>query len=147
MDIVRARQILEPNIAELAAQNRSLADLKLLAADIEALRRCSGGFEELAKIDTQFHLNVAKASGNSLMPLLLEPIHRLIPEIKSKVYATIEDAKDSAVVWHQRILDQIESQKPAAARKAMAEHLRIAETHAKRMMSARRAKENGRKAS
>ena len=147
MDIVKARQMLEPSIAGLAARNRSAEDLKLLAADIEALRTCAGGFEELAKIDTQFHLNVAKASRNSLMPLLLEPIHRLIPEIKSKVYATIEEAKDSAVVWHQRILDQIAARKPAAAEKAMAEHLRIAEAHAKRMLTARGAKQNSRKAS
>ena len=69
------------------------------------------------------------------MPLLLDPIHRLIPDIKSTVYATVNDAKESALVWHQRIFDEIAKGNAKRAREAMAEHLRIAEEHAEKMLN------------
>ena len=68
------------------------------------------------------------------MPLLLDPIHRLIPEIKSTIYATIGEAKESAVFWHQKILDAVISRDGEQAREAMIEHLRIAEEHAAKML-------------
>jgi GntR family transcriptional repressor for pyruvate dehydrogenase complex len=136
MDIVHARQILEPAIAFLASGNRTDEDIKRLVQDISLLKNCADDFRELSKIDTQFHLDIAKACGNSLMPLLLEPIHRLIPDIKSTVYATVNDAKDSAVTWHQRIFDEISKGNAEGAREAMVQHLRIAEEHAEKMLNA-----------
>ncbi len=136
MDIVHARQILEPAIVELASKNRSDDDIKRMGDDIELLKTCADDFTVLSRIDTQFHVDIAKASGNSLMPLLLEPIHRLIPEIKSSVYATVKDARDSAVLWHQKIFEEITKRNNENARQAMVEHLRIAEEHAERMLKA-----------
>ncbi len=136
MDIVHARQILEPAVVALASKNRSQDDIARMAHDIELLKTCADDFTELSRIDTQFHVDIAKASGNALMPLLLEPIHRLIPEIKSTVYATVQEARDSAVLWHQKILDEIVRSDSESARRAMVEHLRIAEEHAERMLKA-----------
>ncbi len=136
MDIVHARQILEPAVVELASRNRTQEDIVRMAHDLELLKTCADEFAELSRIDTQFHIDIARASGNSLMPLLLEPIHRLIPEIKSTVYATVQDARDSAVVWHQKILDEIVKGNAGAARNAMVQHLRIAEEHAEKMLKA-----------
>ena len=135
MDIVRARQILEPAIAELAAVNRSEEDLQRLEADIEALRKAEGDHKGLSDLDTQFHIDLAKASGNSLMPLLLDPIHRLIPEIKTSIYAAVKDAKESAVKWHAEIFDAIRRRDAVSARRAMDEHLKIAEAHAERLLN------------
>ena len=70
------------------------------------------------------------------MPLLIEPIHKLIPEIKSSVYATVKEAKESAVIWHQRIFDSIVNGDSDAAREAMVQHLKFAEEHAERMLKA-----------
>lgn len=136
MDIVHARQILEPSIVALASKHRTQADIDRMTDDIELLKTCDDKFSELSRIDTQFHVDIAKSSGNSLMPLLLEPIHRLIPEIKSTVYATINEARESALLWHQRILDGIVDADSEAARQAMIEHLKIAEDHAERMLAA-----------
>ena len=135
MDIVHARQILEPAIAELASAHRSEEDLDLLSHDIAQLKKCDGDAIALSKIDTQFHIDISKASGNSLMPLLLEPIHRLIPEIKSSVYATVKDAKDSAVRWHVKIYESIAAQDGEGARTAMSQHLAIAEEHSEKMLN------------
>jgi GntR family transcriptional repressor for pyruvate dehydrogenase complex len=136
MDIVHARQILEPAIVALASKHRTQADIQQMADDLELLKTCDEKFSELSRIDTQFHVDIAKSSGNSLMPLLLEPIHRLIPEIKSSVYATVKEARESAVLWHQRILDGIIKGDSGEARQAMVEHLKIAEDHAEQMLKA-----------
>jgi DNA-binding FadR family transcriptional regulator len=81
-----------------------------------------------------FHLDIAKASENSLIPLILEPIHRLIPQIKSSVYATVVDAKQSAVEWHEKILTAILQRDAEGARNAMIRHLEIAEQHTEQML-------------
>lgn len=141
MDLVHARQIIEPAITYYAALNHNDEDIKRLTADIDHLRDCSGDYSELANLDTMFHLNLARASRNRVMPLLLDPIHKLIPEVKSTVYATVKDAKGSAVIWHQKILDAVISRDAEKARMAMEEHLKIAEEHAEKMLEAQKQKE------
>ena len=136
MDIVHARQILEPAVASLAATHRTDEDLERLSQDIQLLKSCGDDAAQLSTIDTQFHIDISKASGNSLMPLLFEPIHRLIPEIKSSVYAIVREAKDSAIKWHQEIYKKIAEGNNEAAYNAMSEHLRIAEQHAVKMLKA-----------
>ena len=134
IDIVHARQIIEPSMAALAAINHTHEDSDRLQADIEEFKSCDGGFAQLALLDMKFHLDISKASQNSLMPLILAPIHKLIPEIKSSVYATNVDAKESALKWHQQILEGILNRDPEKARSAMIQHLQIAEEHAEKML-------------
>ncbi|MBE0572126.1 MAG: FadR family transcriptional regulator [Ignavibacteriaceae bacterium] len=141
MDLVHARQIIEPAISYYAALNFNDADIERLTEDIENLKNCSGGYEELANLDTMFHLDLARASRDRIMPLLLHPIHELIPDIKSTIYATVDDAKGSAVIWHQKILDAVKSRDAEKAKKAMEEHLKIAEEHAEKMLEAEKLKE------
>jgi GntR family transcriptional regulator, transcriptional repressor for pyruvate dehydrogenase complex len=136
MDLVQARQILEPAIAYFSALNHNEEDIKRLKEDILKLKECSGGYSELADLDTKFHLNLARASRNQIMPLLLDPIHNLIPEVKSTVYASVSDARSSAVIWHQKILDAVIDREPIKAKMAMEEHLKIAEEHAVKMLEA-----------
>ncbi|OIO19337.1 MAG: hypothetical protein AUJ54_06810 [Ignavibacteria bacterium CG1_02_37_35] len=138
MDLVHARQILEPAIAFYAALNHNDDDIKRLEEDINKLKICQEDYTELANIDTLFHLHLARASRNRIMPLLLDPIHKLIPEIKSSVYETVGDARDSALIWHQKILDAVIKRDAKAARLAMEEHLTIAEEHAERMLAAQK---------
>jgi GntR family transcriptional repressor for pyruvate dehydrogenase complex len=136
LDIVHARQIIEPPIAASAALHHTEGDALKLQKDLESLKQCKGNFEELARLDMEFHLDIAKASKNQIIPLILEPIHKLLPQIKSSVYATVQDAKDSAVVWHQKILDAILERNPEEARAAMIRHLQFAEEHAQQMLKA-----------
>ena len=138
MDLVHARQILEPAIAYYAALNHNDEDIKRLTDDIKRLKVCSGSYQELANLDTMFHLNLARASRNRVMPLLLDPIHNLIPEVKSSVYASVSDAKRSAVIWHQKIFDAVKIRDAEKARSAMEEHLKIAEEHAEKMLKAQK---------
>jgi GntR family transcriptional regulator, transcriptional repressor for pyruvate dehydrogenase complex len=136
LDLVHARQIIEPGIAYYAALNRTGEDIRQLQKDIEELDLCCGGVVDFARLDMTFHLHLAKASQNSVIPLILDPIHRLIPEVSS-VYAAVEDAREIAQEWHMKILKAVIEKNAEKARKSMIEHLKIAETHAEKMLQAK----------
>lgn len=141
LDVIRARQAIEPSIAAVAAAQRSAEDVKKLQQDVEDLRDAPEDFLQLAGLDMTFHLDIARASQNPLMPLIIDPIHRLMPEIKLSIYAAVEHAHDSALEWHSRIVERIIARDVAGAREAMTEHLRIAEEHARRMLQAQSRKQ------
>jgi GntR family transcriptional repressor for pyruvate dehydrogenase complex len=141
IDVVRARQIIEPSIAAAAAINHTEDDAMKLRDDVEELRRCTGDYGKLAALDMQFHLDIASASHNPLMPLILDPIHKLLPNIKSSVYKTVDEARDSAIEYHTRILNAIIKRNPSKAHREMELHLAIAEEHALRMLKASVAEE------
>lgn len=134
LDVVHARQIIEPPIAASAALHHTKEDAEKLTKDHRDLSESAGDYVELSRLDMQFHLDIAKASENSLIPLILEPIHRLVPQIKSEVYATVADAKRSAVEWHEKILNAILNGDPEGARAAMIRHLEFAEQHTEQML-------------
>ncbi|MFC2084543.1 FadR/GntR family transcriptional regulator [Bacteroidota bacterium] len=130
LDLVHARQILEPAIAKEASLNHDEEDIERLVHNIDMLKTCDGGYQELANIDMLFHQDLARATKNVVVPLLLKPIHNLLPELKSRVYATVDDAKDSAVTWHSKILEAVKERDSQSAFDGMVEHLKIAERHA-----------------
>ena len=134
LDVIHARQIIEPPITAYAATHHTEEDEAILLNDIELLKAFEGEKDELAKMDMAFHLHIAKASHNNVMPLILDPIHRLMPEIKKAVYATNYNAKESAVVWHGKIVQEIMKGDPDTAFAAMAQHLRIAEEQIQTML-------------
>ncbi|MCF8259793.1 MAG: FadR family transcriptional regulator [Melioribacteraceae bacterium] len=135
MDLVHARQIIEPSIAREAALNHDDSDIFLLEASIESLRTEELDYIKLASIDMAFHFHLANASKNSVVPLLLKPIHMLLPEIQSKVYQTVEDGKDSAIIWHTKILDAVKQRNGDLAFQNMVEHLKISEKHVAKIVS------------
>jgi GntR family transcriptional repressor for pyruvate dehydrogenase complex len=136
LDIIHARQIIEPPIAALAALNHTDEDARKLMKDIEDLKKCDDIKNELAQLDMTFHLDVAKSSENIIIPLILDPIHRLMPDIKKSVYEVVGNAKESAITWHSKITEQILAKNAEGARQAMIDHLAIAEEHIRKMLAA-----------
>jgi GntR family transcriptional repressor for pyruvate dehydrogenase complex len=134
LDVIHARQIIEPPIAASAALYHTKEDAERLEKDLDDLVRSQGDYSELSRLDMNFHLDIAKASENSLIPLLLEPIHQLMPRIKSTVYAAGKDSRGLAVTWHRKILDAILRRDAEGAQQAMTRHLQIAEEQVEEML-------------
>ncbi len=134
IDIIEAREFLEPEIARGAAKNRNEEDLDKLRADVDAMKVFVGTPAEWAKLDMNFHLNIAQATQNNLLPLMLKPVFRLMPEIKSKIMSDVPEARESAIEWHSRILKAIEIGDPDLCYNEMKQHLVIAKEHAQKMM-------------
>jgi GntR family transcriptional repressor for pyruvate dehydrogenase complex len=136
LDVIHARQIIEPSIAAFAAVNRNDEDMEKLHDNILRLRNYSGEHSGLAALDMEFHMQIAYASHNQVIPLILDPIHRLMPEIKKSVYAANEHAQDSAIEWHSKIVDEIVRGNAEGSREMMKKHLEIAEEHIRIMLRA-----------
>ncbi len=130
LDVIRARQVIEPAIAYVAATEHTADDASKLKKDWEDLKNCSPkDYNELARLDLLFHTDIAKATHNIIIPLMIEPIHRLMPAIKVSVYTAIPGSQDSALDKHGKILSAILNRDAEGARYAMTVHLKVAEDH------------------
>ncbi len=141
LDIIRARQLIEPPIAAEAAIHHSPDDAERLQKDFQDIKDCDGASEELAALDLAFHRHIADASGNGVVPLLIAPIHALMPQVKSSVHKVVEDARYSAIEWHGRILDAILRRDAESARTCMEAHLKESERHILQLLDVRASQE------
>jgi GntR family transcriptional regulator, transcriptional repressor for pyruvate dehydrogenase complex len=135
LDVVHARQAIEPSIAEMAAARCTEDVLRLLNENLQKIKDLKEDFTILASLDSEFHLLVAEASGNPIMPLVLEPIHKLMPHIKMAIYDVVENAKESAVEYHGKIVEAISRKNEHDARYWMLQHLKQAEEHIRRAIA------------
>jgi GntR family transcriptional repressor for pyruvate dehydrogenase complex len=134
LEIIEARRIIEPEIAWSAALNRTMEDVQQMQKDIDEMKTFEGPAEELAKFDMDFHLTIARATQNHLLPLMLKPVFRLMPEIKSMIISDVPEARNSAIIWHTKILKAIIDKDSKQAYDEMKQHLELAVQHAKEML-------------
>ncbi len=129
-DLLEIRRMFEVEIAGLAAE-RATADE---AAELEAaLAQMSAGaddgpagLEKFVQADMLFHHILAKASKNSLLPLLLAPINDLLLEFSRKA-SSLPGAQANAIHFHHTLLQGIRGQDSQRCRAVMREHLNAAE--------------------
>jgi GntR family transcriptional repressor for pyruvate dehydrogenase complex len=80
--VLEARRLVEPGVARLAAQRASGEDLDALERSIEAMRRIvaagygPGDEDRFLQLDVQFHLALARASGNPTVERLMRMLFR-----------------------------------------------------------------------
>lgn len=128
--VVKVRQILEPDIAKLAAMNRTETDLKNIENIINEFKICDKcDAKRLGELDREYHLALANATGNPLIPVIIDPVFRLMPKIRTMVYSKIDQAESSAEDYHSQIFQCLLAQDTEGAQRRMEEHLKIAEKH------------------
>ncbi len=138
LDVVHARQLIEPPVAAQAALHHTSEDVERLQRDLERLDMASRDDHGLlTELDMSFHMHVARASHNPVIPLLLHPIHLLMPGIKAGVYDVVSDARESARLWHGLIVAAVLARDPQEAHRAMSGHLVVAEQHVRQASAAR----------
>jgi GntR family transcriptional repressor for pyruvate dehydrogenase complex len=121
-ELVEARRILEIEIARLAAERRTEDDLRALQRTLAAARSENVTPVELVKADLDFHLEIAKATHNSVLLKMFATIFPLLGESRAKVH-DMPYACHKIVTFHQAIYEAIEKQDGATSSKAMAHHL------------------------
>lgn len=124
-DLWEMRIIFEPAIAARAAVRArpdSIAALTELVARLHDSVISNAPDDALIQIDRDFHIALAKASGNKVALRVLTLIAELLTEGR-RHFITSDERRDRAYQAHRRILDALVSHDPAAARTAMLEHL------------------------
>lgn len=122
--LVQVRFMLEPENARLAAENASTTQIRSLRGAFKQLAEAAD-FEAAVVADMTFHREVAAASGNQIATLMLHSLSELLQSSLIRGYS--RTSTENAVRQHAAVLEAIEKRDPAAAAKAMREHLITAE--------------------
>lgn len=121
-EIIEFRQMLEPQIAWLAAKNISneeLDRLKIIVCDQQ--RKVLAG-EEDAALDAAFHLQLANSSKNRVVQKVAHTLNEILNESRSESLRSNARSKAS-IIGHFKIIDALEKRDSEAALLAMKEHL------------------------
>jgi GntR family transcriptional repressor for pyruvate dehydrogenase complex len=128
MHLVHVRQMIEPHIAMLTAKNRTEQDLNKLELNLEKFLDRNQDDQEITQLDVEFHTAITHASGNPLIPLIMDPLFSMLPKIKALIVSRLKKVKsDNAPIYHQKIFDMIKKQDEKGAFDAITAHLEIAE--------------------
>jgi GntR family transcriptional repressor for pyruvate dehydrogenase complex len=128
LQLLKVRQMFEPEIARVAARSRTDDDLKEIEETLNDLRACDHADHEVeGVIDNSFHTLVARSCHNAAVPLLVEPVFSLLPRMRLLVGGVAAATDDQMLQYHERILASITHRDGNAAAKFMEDHLRVIE--------------------
>lgn len=114
--IIEVRRLFEPEIARLAARNRTVNDLKILRDNLDELKKCDPDNTQLeVDIINRFHMYMAKATGNPIAIISMEPIYSLLPRMRNLIYANIEGEKEYTFRLQKEIFEAVELQEEQKA--------------------------------
>ena len=123
--IIEVRSIFEPEIARLAAQNRTGDDLELLEKNLKDFALCDpDNTQREADLDNFFHLAISRATRNPIVQITMEPIYSLLPRMRNYIYGNIEGEKANTLRFHRELLDALHKQDGDMAMMTMKEHLK-----------------------
>jgi GntR family transcriptional repressor for pyruvate dehydrogenase complex len=121
-NLAEVRQILEPEIAALAATRIEEPQLALMREAFSVMDHALKDPEAYIEADLDFHLALAEAAENPLILSLLDSIVGLLREQRIKIFFE-EGGPERGQYHHARILEAIEKRDPDASRAAMRDHL------------------------
>jgi GntR family transcriptional regulator, transcriptional repressor for pyruvate dehydrogenase complex len=122
-NLAQVRQILEPEIAALAATRIQEPQLALMREAFSTMNSALKDPDAYIEADLDFHLALAEAAENPLILSLLDSIVGLLREQRIKIFFE-EGGPERGQYHHARILAAIEKRDPEASRSAMREHLK-----------------------
>ena len=122
--IIEVRAIFEPQIAKLAAQNRTRKDLEDLLQLLHDFENCDPDNTQLeADLDNRFHLAIAKATQNPIVQITMEPIYTLLPRMRNYIYGNIDGEKEHTLKFHRALHLALKKKDEDQAGEIMKRHL------------------------
>jgi GntR family transcriptional repressor for pyruvate dehydrogenase complex len=126
--VLEARRMLEPRVAQLAAERATEEDFEAMERSIEAMRRIvDGGWHQrhedrFLQLDVQFHLALARAAGNATVETLMRILLRQL-EIARDMAMHVPLIPEWTIGIHERTLAALRSGEPEEVEAVMDEHL------------------------
>lgn len=120
--ITEVRDILEPEIAALAARRSADDDLAALREAVDTMDRALTDDDAYIAADNSFHRALAHGSGNPLLLSLMDSIVDLLSEQRKLIFM-VQAGPERGQAHHRRILDAVARHDPDAARASMHEHM------------------------
>ena len=126
-DLLKARQVIESELAALAATTAADEQLQELADLAKQMGQSLADDKAFHALDMQFHLLISRMTNN---PLLIEAVQRLWERHYSPAFLRLEQHYANGAllkIWnrdHQAIVNAITRRDPGGARTAMRKHLK-----------------------
>ncbi|MFI5057916.1 MAG: FadR/GntR family transcriptional regulator [Candidatus Acidiferrales bacterium] len=121
--LAEVREILEPEIAALAAARAEEADLASMREAVGVMDNARRDSDAFIEADLDFHLALAEAAANPIILSLIDSIVGLLREQRLRIFQ-VEGGPERGQDHHKRILEAVERHDAVAAREAMKAHLR-----------------------
>jgi GntR family transcriptional repressor for pyruvate dehydrogenase complex len=124
LSLLEVREILEVEIAGLAAERATEEDRRSLEATLREEAELLDSHDEYVEADLRFHELLTRATHNEVLPILINPLAALLRESRR---VTIEPPESSQRSWegHTKIFEAIKDSDREQAREAMRHHLRM----------------------
>ena len=128
-ELTEARLLFESEAAALAARHVTNETLDHLAELVERMSRDDPQFSDASQeADREFHLTIAKASGNAVVRYVVETLWKIRTEVPAvrEVHSAICAVEDAAHrhAEHADVVKALRERNPSAAREAMQAHFR-----------------------
>ena len=126
IELLDARDIVEPEVAALAARQASEESIAALSRILGEMVCCASTDPQHMQLDHRFHFTLAEATGNSALVQVMETLWamRLAP-----LYVQLQNHFHNEAVWQQAILEHrdiyeaVKNRDAKAARAAMHRHV------------------------
>lgn len=123
VDLLETREALEPHCAELAARNRSHADIAALERANTAIEARGAGLEQFLDANLDWHVGVAVASHNDLLIGFMVALSRAVYASTDDESFVDDEVRALTGRAHRAITDAIRAGDAAGARRRMARHV------------------------
>ncbi|HET9110839.1 MAG TPA: FadR/GntR family transcriptional regulator [Ktedonobacterales bacterium] len=120
--LVELREIIEPEIAALAAERATEAQIAALRDAVDTMERSLQLASAYIEADTEFHRILALATRNPLIISLVDSIVALLAEQRTHVFS-VPGGPERGQVFHRTLLEAVERRDVERARSAMRAHL------------------------
>ena len=121
--LAEVRDILEPEIAALAALRAEDQHLESLREAINVMDASKHEADAFIEADLDFHLALAEAAANPLILSLIDSIVGLLREQRMRIFQT-EGGPERGQYHYRRILQSVENRDAEKARQCMRAHLK-----------------------
>ena len=121
-DIFYVRKIIEPHVAELAAENATSEEIAELAALINEHEESIADGRNVTQYDSAFHGLLARMSKNPILERLLSALVDLFEQTRGEYLQNDERAKKS-FTGHHEVFTAIKKGDCTTARRSMSRHL------------------------
>lgn len=120
--LVEVREILEPEIASLAASRATNEQITAMQEIVSLMDTSLEDINAFIEADLDFHLTLAESTQNVLIPTLVDTLVVLLREHRARI-ALVEGGMRRAQEHHRQVMQAVSRRNPEEARQAMRAHL------------------------
>ena len=125
MDIVEVRSVLEMEVCLKAAEVATREDINELDEIFERMEACRKHVKKFNECDMAFHLQIAKASHNSIYPMLLSSLYTISERKLFMITELYPTRVDSAQKEHRALIEAIREHDRKKMKAVASKHFNI----------------------